>query len=445
MPYRKTTTTTRNRRPNYIPAPPPPAGGSHGHSIFGYWVPLVTIGTLAVGGLAAWAWSERSDEDEYPEDKPQRPSNASGGGVYGPPPGAEPTGILPHQRPQSGPATVGAEGYGAGGAASTFYGGGASTSTEQSRNVEQQRTDATFLGRMSGVIRRTPSPQQFFDTASRQVAAAGAAAGAALSSIIEVESNHGDRAEEVVMNARREERDGFSDHERWSEEADDRQRTGKSGKAKRTVAVVLSADFDPREEADDADFYTEHASILSHLPPHHDPSTTELFILIYSPNLKSLPSLPSTLGDSSYSAISTPALTPGSEGSPSSDHFDALYTQALSLVTHPTQIMPFTTPQGYISMLRHLAPQIVYVSDVLAGKEGEIVSELKGWVGHTVLVVGDGGHGGLADTTDEDEGGQGKEQRWWERSAMVGLGKEMEVVDAARVGDDWGRRVRGRE
>ncbi|EGP86172.1 uncharacterized protein MYCGRDRAFT_45149 [Zymoseptoria tritici IPO323] len=414
MPYRKTTTTTRNRRPNYIPAPPPPAGGSHGHSIFGYWVPLVTIGTLAVGGLAAWAWSERSDEDEYPEDKPQRPSNASGGGVYGPPPGAEPT-------------------------------GGASTSTEQSRNVEQQRTDATFLGRMSGVIRRTPSPQQFFDTASRQVAAAGAAAGAALSSIIEVESNHGDRAEEVVMNARREERDGFSDHERWSEEADDRQRTGKSGKAKRTVAVVLSADFDPREEADDADFYTEHASILSHLPPHHDPSTTELFILIYSPNLKSLPSLPSTLGDSSYSAISTPALTPGSEGSPSSDHFDALYTQALSLVTHPTQIMPFTTPQGYISMLRHLAPQIVYVSDVLAGKEGEIVSELKGWVGHTVLVVGDGGHGGLADTTDEDEGGQGKEQRWWERSAMVGLGKEMEVVDAARVGDDWGRRVRGRE
>jgi hypothetical protein len=116
---------------------------------------------------------------------------------------------------------------------------------------------------MSGVIRRTPSPQQFFDTASRQVAAAGAAAGAALSSIIEVDSNHGDDVRES-RNTRREDRDGFSDHERWSEEADDRQskRTGgyNNGKAKRTVAVVLSADFDAKESAaDDGVFHTAHA------------------------------------------------------------------------------------------------------------------------------------------------------------------------------------------
>lgn len=97
-------------------------------------------------------------------------------------------------------------------------------------------------------------------------------------------------------------------------------------------------------------------------------------------------------------------------------------------------------------MLRHLAPQIVYVSDSLSGKEGETISGLKGWVGHTVLVIGDEGHGGLADTeTETEDEGVRDGKKWWQRSDFVGLGKEVDVVDAARVGDDWGRRVRGRE
>jgi len=58
-----------------------------------------------------------------------------------------------------------------------------------------------------------------------------------------------------------------------------------------------------------------------------------------------------------------------------------------------------------------------------------------------VLVVGDRGTGGLADT--ETEGEEGGEE-WWEKSGLVGLGKEVEVVDAGRVGEDWGRRVVGR-
>lgn len=94
-------------------------------------------------------------------------------------------------------------------------------------------------------------------------------------------------------------------------------------------------------------------------------------------------------------------------------------------------------------MLRHLAPQIVYVSEALSGREGEVVSGLKGWVGHTVVVVGDEGHGGLADTETETEDEEKRKVQWWEGSEMVGLGKEVSVVDAARVGDDWGRRVRG--
>ena len=65
--------------------------------------------------------------------------------------------------------------------------------------------DASVLGRVSGALRRTPSPQQLFDGASRRVAAgvaaAGAAVGGALSSIREEDRGH------------------YEDHTRWSEEA----------------------------------------------------------------------------------------------------------------------------------------------------------------------------------------------------------------------------------
>ncbi|KAF2168832.1 hypothetical protein M409DRAFT_52835 [Zasmidium cellare ATCC 36951] len=483
--YRKTT-TTRNSRPRYAP-PPPPGPGAHNrqHSVLGYWVPLITIGTIAVGGLAAWIWSERGDDDEYPQDKPPRPPTGMGGPYPtqgsqqypGPPP---PPGVVPLQdNTTQMPPPVGAQqssyqqtSYQ--GEASSYYG---SSSQTQSRDV--RRDDNTFIGRMTGAIKRTPSPQQFFDSASKQVMGGLAAAGSALGSIMEVESN-GDHDEY----RRRDDRDGFSDHERWSEEADERQRvtaveaeSGKrvdaarrereekgKNKAKRTVAIVVSADFDAGDDAYEGDFRTEHGSILSHLPNLHDSSQTDLFVLIYAPGLKSLPPIdyqpgraPSAMG-SSYSEINTPAQTPGSELqsiSPRIDatdmktkHFDALYNQAQTLVSHPTHILPFTTADGYVHLLRHLAPQLVYISDTLSGREGETVAALKGWVGHTVLVVGDEGHGGLADTETEteDERGERKEKRrWWEHSSFVGLGKEVDVVDATRVGDDWARRVTGRE
>ncbi|KAF2209932.1 hypothetical protein CERZMDRAFT_29429, partial [Cercospora zeae-maydis SCOH1-5] len=392
-------------------------------SVLGYWVPLVTIGTIAVGGLAAWIWSERSDNDDdhYPHDKPQRPPGPGG----------------PYSTQGAQPSTT-------------------------SRNVTE-RNDATFLGR---VMRRTPSPQQFFDHASRQVMGGMAAAGKALGSIMEVDSR--DHSEE---RRRLDEREGFSDHERWSEEAEDRQRIntvekgGKAGtrdgksSAKRTVAVVLSADVDDHDTAHEDAFRTEHGSILSHLPEVFKSDNTDLFVLIYAPNLKNLPSTSasSVLG-SSYSNISTPAQTPGSELqsiSPRIDAtnptFDNLQQQAQALVDHPTKIMPFSTSAGYVSILRHLAPQIVYISSTLSGRDGETVAQLKGWVGHTVLVVGDDGHGGLADTeteteTEDERKRQKKsEKRWWEHSSIVGLGKEIDVVDAMRMGDDWARRVNGRE
>ncbi|KAJ4329620.1 hypothetical protein N0V95_010174, partial [Ascochyta clinopodiicola] len=57
------------------------------------------------------------------------------------------------------------------------------------------------MSRVQGVIRRTPSPQQVFDTVSKKTAAGWAAAGAALASI------------------REEDKDDYGDHNRWSEEA----------------------------------------------------------------------------------------------------------------------------------------------------------------------------------------------------------------------------------
>lgn len=367
----------------------------------------------------------------------------------------------------------------------------------QSRSVGAERGEQTLGGWVQGAIRRTPSPQQFFDQTSKHisagVAAVGAVAGAALSSITEEdhENVNGRRTR-----SRKEREEGFSDHERWSEEADEKERVvatssesrdavekhaesfnasvrsgredrGK-GRAKKNVAVVVSAESGLDADDEDPEYRTEHASILSHLPSHHNAETTEMFVLIYAPHLTSLPpsnyqpssSTPGAPGSalgSSYSAISTPAQTPGEELASISPRieasdgknkmFDALYQQALTLVSHPTQIMPFTTPSGYVQMLRQLAPQMVYLTDSLSlTEEGKTVEQLKGWVGHTILVVGDEGHGGLADTETEDEGPDGpKRSRWYENSPLVGLGKDVEVVDASRVGDDWARRVGGKE
>ena len=163
---------------------------------------------------------------------------------------------------------------------------------------------------------------------------------------------------------------------------------------------------------------------------------------------------------SSYSAISGPGQSPGPEMTrlsprvdtrqedeePPTPAFNALYNQSLALVSSPANILPFTTPQGYVYILRHLAPQLVYVSDALAGDEGATLEMLKGWVGHTILVAGDEGMGGLVETETETEDESHRERkRWYDRSSIVGLGKSVEVVDIGRVSEDWSRRIVGKE
>jgi hypothetical protein len=134
----------------------------------------------------------------------------------------------------------------------------------------------------------------------------------------------------------------------------------------------------------------------------------------------------------------TPALSARSSGS---SFYDMLFKQASRLVSTQDSIMPFSTPGGFTHMLKHLGPNIVYVSESLSGKDGANVQAVKGWVGQVVVVVG-GDAAGLVET--EDEMG-GHDRKWWEGSDMVGLGKGVEVVDAIRLGDDWDRRVGGKQ
>ncbi|KAF2683664.1 hypothetical protein K458DRAFT_367972 [Lentithecium fluviatile CBS 122367] len=410
---------------------------------FGYWVPLVFTVTVATAGLAAWVWSERRDDDESDD------ADLS----YG----EDGEGKMPE------PARGSRDGM--------------------SQGVV--RDDESIIGRVQGVIRRTPSPQQLFDSVSKKtaagIAAAGAAAGAALASI------------------REEDRDDFADHNRWTEEAEMKRqveaqssqsqgavdtqaksfaasvRGGPStGGRRRTVAIVVSAESqmdNPHEE--EGSYRSENATILSHLP-NTDFSKTKLFVLVYSPSLRSRPNSrtgAASLG-SSYSAISTPARTPGEElqsidphpedtiytpalSARSSDNvlWNTLHAQALRLVENPAMVMPFTTPTGHVHMLRHIGPDLVYIVDALSGPSGRNIEDIGRWVGQTIVVVGsDGtGLGGLVDTDDEGPASKAKSEhaghgdRWWENADMVGLGKGVEVVDASRLTDDYERRVGGRE
>ena len=159
-------------------------GSSRRRNLLTHWAPLAVTLAVATAGVAAWAWYQRTEDDEDDHD----------GLDYG-----------------GGPAdTTSRSGPGAPGAAA----GG---------------DDAPSWGaRVAERLRRTPSPQQVLGSAGKTVAAGVAAFGTALSSI------------------REEDKAAFADHETWSEEADKLDRGGSAGLEgweRRGVAVVVSADI----------------------------------------------------------------------------------------------------------------------------------------------------------------------------------------------------------
>lgn len=229
---------------------------------------MLTV-TVATAGLAAWIWSERQeaeDDEEYTSDehgKPNYPPRPPEG--YQPDFEPPPDGQYPGPPPSSG--------FGTG------YGG--PPGTEGSRNAAGE--EDSFMSRVQGVVRRTPSPQQFFDSAGQRIAAGMAAAGAAVGGAL------GSIREEEGSGKRKEVEEGFSDHERWSEEAESKRVEAQSGesaaavsshvdsfnasvkagpsstatgksKARRTVAVVVSAETSLGEqEEEDVEHHSEHA------------------------------------------------------------------------------------------------------------------------------------------------------------------------------------------
>lgn len=217
-----------------------PYGASTRRSAFGYWVPLALTVTVATLGLAAWIWSERKDGDDedYDRKADDRPPGYGDMGEGRPPSnnGDQGHGELPYAREAGG----------------------------------SRLEDDGLVARMSGAIRRTPSPQQLFDGASRRVVAgvtaASAVVGGALSSI------------------REEDKGDFEDHSRWSEEAETRaaddqpQRTStmrdaepspsarqssqskpKTSGKRKTVAIVVSAETDDHSHGEEASYLQEHA------------------------------------------------------------------------------------------------------------------------------------------------------------------------------------------
>lgn len=207
-------------------------------------------------------------------------------------------------------------------------------------------------------------------------------------------------------------------------------------------------------------------SILSHLPEHVDSETAKIFVLIYAPGLKHAPnqggsSNPTLSVTSSYSNIapeearspgetlsgdlSTLEPRPADEQEGASPFFRTLYTQAQAIVDKENTIMPFSTATGYVHLVRHLSPDIVYVQESLTGKQGDAVQHISGWVRQVVVVVGDeGGRGGLIDSEDESVLAE-KGEKWWQKEGMTGIGKRIDVVDVHRTGEDWRRRVSGHD
>lgn len=253
-------------------------------SAFGYWIPLALTVTAATVGLVAWVWSERGDDESEsepehyyanaPQPNSQRPGSSYGarddmrtsgpapggfggdaaaaaaaagigaaagyaGMSGGPPPGPGPLGPGPPQQGSfaPGPPTQGGfQGPPPGPPMSRPPGGEASsyfreTNTRDISSGPPPQEDQTFFGRMSHALGMTnytrggtPGRTNFTGGgwASDALAAAGSMVGGAVSSVVGTNENYEEQQEvkNVSMSGSGEQRNHFSDQEKWSEEAD---------------------------------------------------------------------------------------------------------------------------------------------------------------------------------------------------------------------------------
>ncbi|KAJ8064700.1 hypothetical protein OCU04_007020 [Sclerotinia nivalis] len=433
-----------------------------------YWLPLAFTVTAAAVGVVAWIWSTRGDEDEDDDDnRPLQPPRSEYGnrnpdGSFG----TRPPSYAGDLRP------------------------GEATRDQQQPPPHPRRPEESqgYIAQMSGALQRTPSPQQFINSAGRSLAAGAAAVGGVVGS--------------ALSSIREEDKHGFDDHRTWQEESVIRRNAAPSPPAtttpatvpgpielrsdspagvsagvtsaprapvrngkRKTVAIVVSAESQDDDAASEAGYHHEYASILSHLPRKTDFSKIRLFVLIYAPGLTEHPldAAGGKLGGSLSSSFSN--IGPGDVHTPGEESdrqltpmfppkgstplaFGTIYNEALGLVEKETMVLPFTTPTGHVHILRNIAPEFIYLQESLAGENGSVINHLQSWFREdVVLIVGaDGGHGGLADSESEAESQvSGRKEQWWEREDRVGLGRGVVVVEGNRVGDYWARKVLGVE
>ncbi|KAL2116353.1 hypothetical protein VTJ04DRAFT_8520 [Mycothermus thermophilus] len=417
---------------------PPYESSRRRRGVWSTWVPIAVTLTVATVGVAAWIWSQTKEDEETEQpsvyrDLDYNDADDSDSSREGADPKIPPA-----------------------------YGG--------ARAAPDYTAAADSASSGWAALRRTPSPQQFFDTARRTVAAGMSAAGLAVGS--------------ALAAIREEDKTAYADHETWSEEAEAKKDRAvaeavvaaaeatsvapvsqskdiskDSNKRRKKVAIVVSADT--RFDSFDADGFHEHASILSYIPRDFDHSKIKLYVLIYAPSLKDTtldasaplppPSLSSSFSniDHAQAQASEEARSPVVGASSADAAYNSIYAQAQSLVEKDSLILTFTSPNGHAHILRHIQPEIVYLQESLAGEDGSVVSALQTWMRHDViLVVGaESGDGGLADSDSEAEkpGKEKQKELWWHREDRVGRGRGVVVVDGQRVQDDWIRRVLGRE
>ncbi|KAB8300039.1 hypothetical protein EYC80_000277 [Monilinia laxa] len=411
-----------------------------------YWLPLAFTVTAAAVGVVAWIWSTRGDEDDDDEDqnRPPRPE-------YG--------------RNPDGSFKTGSPSY-----ADDLRPGEASFGTTEQPPPHPPRPEESqgYIAQMSGALQRTPSPQQFINSASRSLAAGAAAVGGVVGS--------------ALSSIREEDKHGFDDHRTWQEESVIRRNAAPSPPIANTTTTraagpgpvelrpesdtgvsPLSAESHDDDATSEAGYHHEYVSILSHLPRKTDFSKIRLFVLIYAPGLTEHPldaaggrpggSLSSSFSNIGPGDVHTPGeesdrqLTPMFPPKPSTPPaFGPIYNEALGLVEKETMVLPFTTPTGHIQILRHLAPNFVYLQESLAGENGSAITHLQSWLREdVVLIVGaDGGHGGLADSESEAESQVSRrKEEWWEREDRVGLGRGVVVVEGNRATKLIGRQANG--
>lgn len=202
-----------------------PSPNDRRRGVWSHWVPLVVTVTIASAGLVAWALTQRKAE-EYPAHEQEHEHLDYENADYGdnPPYGASNR----NAGPGPGPDSQSRPGYNA----------PPPRQGDDSYGAPAEASGSNWGARMSGALRRTPSPQQFFDSTGKTITAGVAAAGAVIGKTL----------------ASIREEDKYPDDSRvWSEEADAKKDRGPASgdKRRRTVAVVVSADGALGHFADD--------------------------------------------------------------------------------------------------------------------------------------------------------------------------------------------------